>query len=283
MTLAPLALVREGVAQLTAAGCDTPQLDAEILVAHALGTDRAGLIRLPATPVGAAEADSAKVLLDRRAAREPVSQIIGYRWFRNLKIEVNSSVLTPRPETELLVEWALGLPKGARVADIGTGSGAIALALADERPDLEVIATDVSEEALAVARANAARLGLTVNFAQGDLLDAVDQGVDAVISNPPYIPQVELEGLDPEVAQHEPHIALSPGPTGLELIRNLIDQTAARKIDHLAMEVGMGQADDVAVLLAEAGWGHVLIRDDLAGIQRVVIGTVEPRAAEWGT
>jgi len=272
VTLAPLALVREGAAQLAQAGCETPQLDAEILVAHALGTDRTGLRRMPDEPLGEANEAAARGLLARRALREPVAQIVGYRWFRNIQVGVDSSVLTPRPETELLVEWGVGLPADARVADIGTGSGAIALALADERPDLQITASDVDAGALDVARGNAARLGLEIAFVQGDLLDAVDCELDALISNPPYISDSALTGLEPEVVDYEPHLALAAGPDGLETVERLVEQAALRKIPRIALEIGAGQADRTAALLAEAGWAHVEIRDDLAGIARVVIG-----------
>ncbi|CAB4866692.1 MAG: peptide chain release factor N(5)-glutamine methyltransferase [Actinobacteria bacterium] len=272
MTLAPLALVREGAAQLAEAGCETPQLDAEILVAHSLGTDRTGLRRMSEEPLGEANEAAARGLLARRAQREPVAQIVGYRWFRNIQVGVDSRVLTPRPETELLVEWGVGLPADARVADIGTGSGAIALALADERPDLQITASDVDSGALDVARANATRLGLEITFVQGDLLDAVDSELDALISNPPYISDSELTGLDPEVVDYEPHLALTAGPDGLETVERLVEQAALRKIPRIALEIGAGQADSTAALLAEAGWAHVEIRDDLAGIARVVIG-----------
>lgn len=272
MTLAPLALVREGAAQLAQAGCETPQLDAEVLVAHALGTDRTGLRRLSSDPLEEKDEAAVRGLLARRAHREPVAQIVGYRWFRNIQVSVDSRVLTPRPETELLVEWALGLPANARVADIGTGSGAIALSLADERPDLQITATDVDAGALSVASENAVRLGLDITFVKGDLLDAVDSELDALISNPPYIKDSELAGLAPEVVDHEPHLALTAGPDGLEVVQRLVEQAALRKIPRIALEIGAGQADQTAQLLAGAGWGHVEIRDDLAGIGRVVIG-----------
>ena len=282
MTVAPLALVREGARTLADCGCDSPELDAEVLVAHAMGIDRAGLHSAAPDPLHADVEAEARRLIDRRSAREPVSQLVGYRWFRNLKIAVTPAVLTPRPETELLVEWALDLPRGSRVADIGTGSGAVALALADERPDLEVTGTDIEGEALAVARSNASSLGLSVRFAEGDLLDAVDGEVDAVVSNPPYISEEELSALPPEVAEFEPRRALCPGPTGLELIERLVQQAAARKIARIAIEVGYTQAERVAVMLATSGWSHVEVRDDLASVPRVVIGTSENRSVDEG-
>ncbi len=273
MSQAPLALVRQAAATLEAAGCDSPQLDAEVLVAHALGTDRAGLIRMSADPLPPAMEAAALELVERRAKREPVSQITGRRWFRNLEIHVTPAVLTPRPETEHLVEWALKLPDGARVADIGTGSGAIALALADERPDLDIVATDIDQAALAVAASNAGRLGLDIAFVQGDLLGAVQGDLDAVVSNPPYIPDGDHAGLDPEVRDFEPRIALTSGPDGLDAVRRLVVEASGRAIPRIALEIGQGQAEATAAILKEAGYSEVEIVDDLAGIGRVVAGT----------
>jgi len=269
---APLALVRRGAATLEAAGCESPQLDAEVLVAHALGTDRAGLVKMAPEPLDEAAQSRALALLERRAGREPVSQIVGTRWFRNLQVTVTSAVLTPRPETEHLVEWALGLPDGARVVDVGTGSGAIALALVDERPDLEVLATDVEPLALAVAMANASRLGLPIAFAQGDLLDAVDGPLEAIVSNPPYIPDGDFSGLPPEVRDHEPRVALTSGDDGLDIVRRLIGQAVERKVPRIALEIGQGQAETVSSLLKAAGYEDVTVIQDLAGIGRVVAG-----------
>ncbi|MEI6448201.1 MAG: peptide chain release factor N(5)-glutamine methyltransferase [Actinomycetes bacterium] len=266
------ALVRQGTGLLAKAGCETPGLDAELLVAHALGTDRAGLFRLAGEAVSEPKRRIAADLIERRTGREPVAQIIGRRWFRNIELVVSRDVLTPRPETELLVEWGLALPNGARVADIGTGSGAIALALADERPDLDIVATDLSQEALRIAAANAGRLGLDVALAAGDLLDAVDGPLDAVISNPPYVPDSDLVALAPEVTEWEPRIALTPGPSGLETIERLAGQASNRRIGRIALEVGSGQAPAVADLLRGLGWSEVSVLEDLAGIERVVAG-----------
>jgi release factor glutamine methyltransferase len=174
-------------------------------------------------------------------------------------------VLIPRPETEHLVEAALELPEGARVVDVGTGSGAVALALKDERPDLSVVGTDVSVDALAVARANAARLELDVEFLHGDLLEPVTGDVDAVVSNPPYVEAGAA--LAPEIA-HEPRGALFAGDDGLDLIRRLVPAALG---PFLALEVGQGQAEAVATLCREAGFSDVDVVADLAGIERVVV------------
>jgi release factor glutamine methyltransferase len=246
---------------LTAAGCETPRLDAEVLLAAALGVDRAALI---ADPDRGVEPEPFREFVRRRARHEPVAYILGCKGFRRLELEVGPRVLIPRPETEHVVEAALGLPPGARVVDVGTGSGAIALALADERPDLRVVATDSSPAALAVARANAARLGLAVEWLEGDLLEPVSGPVDAVVSNPPYVP--DGEALAPELA-YEPAGALYGGLDGLDVYRRLAP--ALRDVPFVALEVGAGQARRVAALLA----GHEIeIVRDLAGIDRVVVG-----------
>jgi release factor glutamine methyltransferase len=179
-------------------------------------------------------------------------------------------VLIPRPETETLVEAALDLPPGARVVDVGTGSGAIALALKDERPDLDVVATDASAAALDVARANGDRLGLDVAFVEGDLLDGVEGAVDAVVSNPPYVE--DGAPLMPEIARHEPAAALYAGADGLAVIRRLASRAGASGARFLALEVGMGQAAEVADVVRGVGFAETEARRDLAGIERVVVG-----------
>ena len=203
----------------------------------------------------------------RSVGREPVAYITGVKGFRHLDLHVDGRVLIPRPETETLVEAALGLPASARVVDVGTGSGAVALALKDERPDLAVTATDVSEAALAVARANAARLGLDVHFVRADLLEGVGE-IDAVVSNPPYVE--DGADLPPEIARHEPAQALYAGLDGLEVVRRLVAQAGERDATFLAVEVGAGQALAVEELALAAGFGRTERRADLAGIERVV-------------
>jgi release factor glutamine methyltransferase len=253
---------------LTAAGVDTPRLDAEVLLADAMGVDRAVVV---ADSRRELEPDAARAFQDairRRSRREPVAYILGHRGFRRLELDVDDRALVPRPETEHLVEAALTLPQGARVVDVGTGSGAVALALKDERPDLDVIATDVSPDALAVARANGARLGLEVEWREGDLLAGVTQA-DAVFSNPPYVPTGAL--VDPEVG-YEPEIAVHAGPDGLAAYRRLAPAAAAAGASFAAFEVGEGQAGDVAALLGAAGFSRTESHADLAGMQRVVVG-----------
>ena len=273
------AFLRSATESLEQAGCESPRLDAELLLACALRTDRAGLRRLGGEPLCVDAALQAQALIDRRIKREPVAQITGKRWFRNLELKVDSNVLSPRPETELLVEWALGLPQGAVVADVGTGSGAIALALADERPDLTLIATDISVAALAVAQTNAERLGLSVDFRLGNLLEPISETLDAVVSNPPYIAEGDMVGLAPEVAHYEPWIALTPGPDGLECLRNLAAQAGERGIESIAMEIGHDQAHRTEEILKAIGWEQTELVKDLAGVDRVVVATGrKPRA-----
>ena len=236
------------VIALEASGCDTPRLDAELLLAHVLRVGRADLIARPGREL---EPDEARAFMDlaaRRRAREPVAYILGSKGFRTIDLAVDPRVLIPRPETEHVVEAALSLPEGARVADVGTGSGAIALALKTERPDLRVVATDSSAGALEVARGNAERLGLDVAFVHSDLLEGVDP-VDAVVSNPPYV--AAADQLPPEIG-FEPREALFGGADGLDIVRRLIAEAAA--VPFIALEVGAGQAPPAAELMTGRGW-----------------------------
>ena len=260
------------VVGLSAAGCETPRLDAEVLLAHVLEVDRTALFLDPGRALDPEQAGAFRDLVVRRREREPVSHLVGLRGFRHLELAVDARVLTPRPETEHLVEAVLDLPRGARVVDVGTGSGAVALALKDERPDLEVLATDVSTDALDVAVQNARGLGLDVAFFHGDLLDALeaDVRVDAVVSNPPYVR--DGDPLPPEVARFEPAVALFGGPDGLDVVRRLVPQAVGRGARLVALEVGQGQDGAVAELLRSAGASTVHVVKDLAGIGRVVVG-----------
>lgn len=257
---------------LTASGCDSPRLDAELLLADAMGVSRAAIVAGPERGLEPTQARRFQDHARRRAQREPVAYILGRKGFRRLELAVDARVLVPRPETEHLVEAALGLPEGARVVDVGTGSGAVALALADERPDLRVVGTDSSAGALAVARANAAALGLEVELLEGDLLTPVDGPVDAVVSNPPYVREAERLALAPEILRFEPPEALFAGPDGLDVLRRLAPAASASGARFAAFEVGAGQAPAVAELLRAAGFTAVETARDLAGIERVVIG-----------
>ncbi|MGH2888054.1 MAG: peptide chain release factor N(5)-glutamine methyltransferase, partial [Solirubrobacteraceae bacterium] len=204
-----------------------------------------------------------------REAREPVAYILGRRAFRRLALAVDPRVLIPRPETELLVEAALELPRGARVLDVGTGSGAVALALADERPDLRVRGTDISAAAVAVARENAARLGLDVRFTVCDLLDG--EPCDAVVANLPYV--AAGERLADEIALYEPSLALFAGSDGLDVVRRLVAALAeAGSPAFVVLEIDPRQAAAAAALVRDAGWLQVQVLRDLAGRERVVVG-----------
>jgi release factor glutamine methyltransferase len=246
--------------RLAAAGIETPRVDAELLVAHALGTTRSGVYaQLDREVDGAWEP-----LLVRREAREPLAYVLGEWGFRRLTLKTDARALVPRPETEILVERALVLLAGVaapRVLDIGVGSGAIALALADERPDARVVGVDISPASLSLARENAERLGLEVELRQGGL-EAAAQDWDLVVSNPPYVDT--LEGLQPELA-YEPEAALLG--TGFH---ERIARTARTRA--LVLEVGAGQADEVAAIVAATGYSTVTVTCDLAGVERVVEG-----------
>jgi release factor glutamine methyltransferase len=255
---------------LARAGCESPRLDAELLLAEVLGVQRAEVLTGSHPPLDPRRRGRFESLIRRRAAREPVAYILGRRHFRAIELMVDRRVLIPRPETELLVEAGLELPPGARVIDVGTGSGAVALALKHERPDLRVTGADTSADALAVAAANARRLGLDVRFVEADLLDGAGGPYDALLANPPYVAAWEWPGLAPEIREHEPSIALAAGQDGLDLIRRLVGQAVG--VPFVALEVGAGQAGTVREALVAAGFARVETRRDLAGIERLVVG-----------
>jgi release factor glutamine methyltransferase len=217
--------------------------------------------------------------VQRRTAGEPVAYILGRKEFWSLDLEVDPRVLIPRPDTETLVEQALEIlgtkASPARVADVGTGSGALALAIKKERPADDVVAVDISEDALSVARSNGTRLGLDVRFVQGDLVAPLAslEPFDLVVSNPPYVQSADIATLAPEV-RCEPHLALDGGPDGLEVVRRLAQDARAvlAPAGALAMEIGADQAAAVRAILQGFGFTRVGGRRDLAGIERVVFG-----------
>jgi release factor glutamine methyltransferase len=265
---------------LAAVGVETPRLDAELLLAEATGWERTRLVAEPEAGVPADAARRFGEMVRRRLRREPVAYILGRKGFRSIELAVDRRVLIPRPETELLVELALEL-RPRRMLDVGTGSGAVALAVADELPGCEVVATDTSAAALEVARANAERLGLSerVLFVEGMLPDG-DMGwvgekgakaFDLVVANLPYVAETEWADLPPEVIEWEPREALLAGPDGLDVLRTAIP-AAAMLAPAMALEVGIGQAPAVNELLFEAGFAAVETRPDLAGIPRMVVG-----------
>lgn len=262
-------LLRAASARL-AAGSDSPRLDAELLLGEVLGVDRTALVLRARSEVDEDERARFAALLERRAAHEPVAYLLGRRAFRGVELDVDPRVLIPRPETELLVQVGIGLPAGASVLDVGTGSGAVALALADERPDLRVTGVDVSPHAVAVAEANASRLGLDVSFRVGDLLAGAEP-CDAVLANLPYVESGSR--LPPDVADYEPSLALDGGHDGLDIIRRLAAQAAARPWPALlGLEIGAARGPAVAALVGDAGFAAVDVLRDLAGHDRVVVG-----------
>jgi len=262
------------ITAIAAAGCETPRLDAEVLLAHVLGTSRERLITDRELTVAGPAVRAFQDAVRRRAVeREPVAYIVGARGFRRLELAIDRRALVPRPETELLVEVGLTLARGARVLDVGTGSGAVALALKDERPDLDVAGSDISAAALELAAENARRLGLEVRWLRSDLLADVPDEFDALLSNPPYVADSERSELAPEILRHEPHGALFAGSDGLDAIRALLAQLLDRpRVRLVALEVGAGQAPVVTKLIGAVGFREVRIERDLAGIERVVVG-----------
>jgi release factor glutamine methyltransferase len=277
--------VREALAAATAtlaaAGVDTARVDAEWLLADVLGTGRMalGLAPVELSPV---ETERFRVMVCRRAAREPLQRLLGWEAFHGLRLAVTDDVLVPRPETEMLAAWVLELlppprpGRRPRVLDLGTGSGCIACAVARARPDTTVIALDVSVAAAAVARANACALEVEgrVRVVAGDLLAPLRERVtDLIVSNPPYLPSAWLADLPPEVCRHEPRLALEGGPDGLAVIRRIVEaaQVSLREGGGLLLETAGGdQLDVVAALLRDAGFGAVTARSDLAGVRRFV-------------
>ena len=266
---------------LTVPGLD--RLDAQMLILLALGRDphdRAWLTAHGDQPLPGDAAAALQALVARRRAGEPMAYLRGEQEFFGLSLRVDARVLVPRPDTETLVEWALSLapalPAGARVADLGTGSGAIALALRSRQPHWDITATDASADALAVARANAERLGLPIRFARGGWLDALPgERFDLLVSNPPYI--ADGDAHLPALA-HEPDSALTAGPDGLDDIRLLVAQAPAhlQPGGWLLLEHGHDQADAVCRLLADAGFEQVDSRNDIAGIARCSGGRRPP-------
>lgn len=261
------------VVAIGASGSPSPRLDAELLLAEAVGVRREALVTGSERELEPGQARLFRELVTRRSRDgEPVAYLLGRRGFRWIELEVDRRVLVPRPESELLVEAALGLPAGSRVLDVGTGSGAVALALRQERPDLELTGSDISADALAVAAANRDRLWLEVRLEQADLLDGLGGAWEAILANPPYVAEGDRAQLPRELA-HEPEGALFAGPDGLAVIRRLLPAAAATEAALLAVEVGEGQADGVAAMALAAGFGRATVLDDLAGIGRVVVAT----------
>jgi release factor glutamine methyltransferase len=261
---------------LAAAGSESPRLDAELLLAEATGRRREQLAADSDAAVSAAAARAFGAMVRRRVAREPVAYILGRRGFRRIELRTDRRALVPRPETEMLVEVALEL-RPRRLLDIGTGSGAIALAAADELPDSAITAVETSAAALALARENAAALDLAdrVELVHGSV-DAASGRFDLALANLPYVSDGDRGSLPPEITRHEPPEALFAGLDGLAAIREALAALgpggAGPDCAAVALEVGIGQADAVSGLVGDAGYPDVEVRADLAGIDRVVLG-----------
>jgi release factor glutamine methyltransferase len=253
---------------------DTARLDAELLLAHSLGRQRIELYTDFERPLTAAELDGYRELVARRARREPVAYILGEWGFRRLTLAVDRRALIPRPETEIVAERALNRLHGLespRVLDVGTGTGAIALAVADECPGARVTAIDVSPDALALARENAARTGIEIELLEHDARGGLPSGpYDLVVSNPPYVQPGELPSLMPDVREYEPHLALVGDRLPEVVARAALD--VLRPGGWLVLEVGDGQASTTAALLDELGYADVATTPDLTGRDRVVEG-----------
>jgi release factor glutamine methyltransferase len=260
----------------TRLGLDSPRLDAELLLAHALGTDRLHLYLDIERPLSPSERDRARELVGRRRGFEPVAYILGEREFYGRPFAVGPEVLVPRPETELLVALALASKPAGPLLDLCTGSGAIAVTLARELPDVDVDATDISSRAIEVASANAERHDVTarLRFFQGDLFAPLDPArYGCVTVNAPYIAEHEWDDLAPDIRKHEPREALIAGPSGLEVIERVCAQAPDWLVSGgaLFLEVGAGQAPAVAARLREdERYGPIETHRDLAGIERVV-------------
>ncbi|MEW6644521.1 MAG: peptide chain release factor N(5)-glutamine methyltransferase [Pseudomonadota bacterium] len=276
---------REVIRQLKDAAIDTPELDARLLIGAVLALDLTGLATAQARIVAETEATRLTGFVARRIAGEPVARILGTKEFWGLPFALSAATLVPRPDTETLVEAALDIVRARaddadraplRIADLGTGSGAILLALLSELPHAQGIGTDISAEALRTAAGNAARLGLTTRatFVQCNYAQALQGPFDLIVSNPPYIATGEIAGLDIDVRAHDPHRALDGGADGLDAYRSLIPQAAALlgAGGALLVEVGHDQGKAVARLMAAAGLALAPTRADLGGIPRVVIG-----------
>jgi release factor glutamine methyltransferase len=267
-------VLRRSAEHLAGKGCESARLDAELLLAHALGVSRLDLYLAFDRPLMEEELVAARALVARRATREPVQHILGTWGFRRLLLRVDRRALIPRHETEIVVERCLALLAGLeapRVLDVGTGTGAIALAIADEHPGSRVVGIDVSPDALALARENREQTGLEIELAEHDLFTGLPAGPwDLVASNPPYVASAELEQLEPEVRDWDPRLALEGEHAVSAVARAAIDVLPSG--GALVLEVGSGHSGATATLLRELGYREVQVTADLAGRDRVVEG-----------
>lgn len=261
-------------------GIESGRLDAELLLANVLDLDRVGLYLHFDRPLNREELDAYRQLVKRRAEREPVAYILGETEFWSLTFRVTPNVLVPRPDTEILVEESLKYCPGAcRILDIGLGSGAIAVALAHENREAFVAGIDISPAAVVLAQENANRNDVAdrVDFSVADLADFSGGPYDLIVSNPPYIPHGDLAGLMPDVRNYEPVEALDGGPDGLGAYRSILRRAPEQLTENgwLLVEIGVGQAEDVARLFTGAGFTDIEIRNDYGGIPRVIAGRKE--------
>jgi release factor glutamine methyltransferase len=261
--------------RLAEAGCETPEVDAEVLVAHALGQTRSALRASGGRAISSEELERIDDLTARRERREPLAYVLGEWGFRRLTLVVDERVLVPRPETEVVVERALARIRALarpRVLDVGTGSAAIALAIADEHRGAEVVGFDDSADALVVARENAQRTALAVDFVEGDVFDGIPPGPwDLVVSNPPYVRESEIDTLQDEVRDWEPRGALVGDGVTEEVATRALGELVSG--GSLVLEVADGDARRVAALLRDLGYRDVEVARDLAGRERVVEAT----------
>ncbi len=267
-------VLRRSTKHLAERGSETPRLDAELLIAKALGLQRIELYMYLDRPLQEAELDVARELVARRSRREPLQYVLGEWGFRRLTLTVDRRALIPRPETEIVVERCLALLDGAaepRVLDVGTGSGAIALAIAHEHPGARVTGIDVSRDALALARENASRTSVDVELVAHDLFDGFPAGPwDLVVSNPPYVPSAEVAGLAPEVAEWEPVAAIVADGQTEAVVHGAVTELLPG--GALVLETHWTGAAETTALLNTVGFSDVVVTRDLAGHERVVEG-----------
>jgi release factor glutamine methyltransferase len=279
------ALLQRGTAALEAGGIETARPEAEWLLASLLGVERFALYLDPARRLSTPTVTRYLSLIERRAAREPLQYLLGWEDFHGLRLAVTPDVLVPRPETEGLVEWAVEVLGGRPdpvVADLGTGSGAIACAIARALPAVEVLAVEISVGALAVASRNVRALALSsrVRLLAGDLfapLGSIPRSLDLVVANPPYLPSAVISSLPPEVSRHEPRAALDGGPDGMAVIRRIVTGAPAvlKPGGWLLMEIGEEQAGPLASLMAAEGFSGIRARRDWNGVERYIGGRWE--------
>lgn len=270
--------LREASRILEDNGVPEARRDANSLLSFVLGKDRTFLISHAEDPVGDDSLDQLRKFVERRAAGEPLQYITGVQDFYGREFRVTPDVLIPRPETELLVEAALEVSNGEFICDVGTGSGCIVLTLLCERPKARAVAVDKSEGALEIAKFNASKLSVTERavFVISDCFDALDPSeyqFDLIVSNPPYVSEPALAGLQREVRDHEPLVALSPGADGLSVIRRLLTDAPAylKANGHMLMEIGFDQGEKVRNLIDESVWSLLEVRPDLQCIPRIVV------------